>query len=97
VDDSIQGMSGPFIIQAKAKTKAITLKDNKIMPNQHELSRVPSDWQLQEVEEEEEALGGDTILSREGYSAYSVKRIRGTQQEPAKSQSKSRRKLLKPK
>jgi hypothetical protein len=37
------------------------------------------------------SFGGDTILSREGYSAYSVKRIRVTQQEPAKSQSKSRR------
>jgi hypothetical protein len=72
-------------------------KGNKTTPNQQGLSRVPSDCQLQEVEGEEDALGGDTTLSRENYSAYSMERIRGTQQEPAKSQFKSRRKLPKPK
>jgi hypothetical protein len=97
VDDSIRGMSGPFTIQAQAKTKATILKGNKITPSQHELNRVPSDHQLQEVEGEEETSGGDTIPSREDYSVYSVETIRTTQQEPAKSQFKSRRKLPKPK
>jgi hypothetical protein len=43
------------------------------------------------------SFGEDTILSQQGYSAYSMERVRSTQQEPAKSQFKSRRKLPKPK
>ena len=46
-------------------------------------------------EREEEALEGDTTLNREDCSAYFVEKIRGTQQEPTKSQFKSRRKLPK--
>jgi hypothetical protein len=43
------------------------------------------------------SYGGDTTLCWENYSAYSVERIRGTQQELGKSQFKNRRKLPKQK
>jgi hypothetical protein len=77
------------------KTKTITLKYNKITLNQQELSRVPSDHQPQEVEEEEGVLEGDSTYNQANYSAYFVERTRGIQQEPVKSQFKNRRKSLK--
>jgi hypothetical protein len=88
-------MLGPFTFQAKAKTKTTIPKGNKMTHSQQEPNRVPLDRQLQEVEGEEEVLGGDTILSQEDYSAYSLERTRGAQQEPAKLQFKSKRKLPK--
>jgi hypothetical protein len=85
-------MSGPSIIQVKMKTKTTILKDSKITLNQQELSRVPSEHQLQEVEEEEEVLEGDSTSNQGNYSVYSMERTGGIQQEHAKSQSKSKRK-----
>jgi hypothetical protein len=73
------------------KTRTTILKGSRATPNQQGYTRVPSDRQSQEVEEEE-ASEEDTTLIQEGYSAYYVERIRGRQQELAKSQFKSRRK-----
>jgi hypothetical protein len=70
-------MSGPSIIQVKMKTKTTILKDSKITLNQQELSRVPSEHQLQEVEEEEEVLEGDSTSNQGNYSVYYVERTWG--------------------
>jgi hypothetical protein len=77
------------------KAKTTIFNDNKVTPSQQEFSRVPSDCQLQEVEREEEAAKEDTTFIQEDYSAYYMEKIRGTQQEPAKLQFKSRRNLPK--
>jgi hypothetical protein len=74
------------------RTETTILKGNRIIPNQQGLSRVPSDHQPQE---EEEASEGYTTLIQEGYFAYFAEKIKDTQQEPARLQFKSRRKLLK--
>jgi hypothetical protein len=94
-EGSIQGTLEQSTTKAKVKIKTIVFKDNKVTPSQQELSRVPSDFQLQEVEGEEEASEEDTTLSQEDYSAYFVEKIKGTQQEPTRLRSKSRRNLLK--
>jgi hypothetical protein len=90
-EDLIQDTSEQSTTQAKVKTRTAILKGSRATPNQQGHTRVLSDPQPQEAEEEE-AMEGDTTLSQEGYSAYSVERIMGTQQELVKSQFKSRRK-----
>jgi hypothetical protein len=73
------------------KTRTTILKGSRATLNQQGHTRVPSYCEPQDAEEEE-ASKEDTTLSQEGYYAYSVERIRGTQQELTKSQFKSRRK-----
>jgi hypothetical protein len=82
-------MSGPFTIQVKTKTKTVVPKGSKITLNQQEFSKVPLEHQLQEVEEEEGALEGDSTPNQGNYSAYYVDKTRDIQQEYAKSQSKT--------
>jgi long-subunit acyl-CoA synthetase (AMP-forming) len=88
-------MSGPYTIQIRMKTKIITPRDNKVIPNTQEPSKIPSDHQPQEAEEEEGILEEDSTLNQGKLTAFSMERIRGIKQEPAKSQSRNRRKLPK--
>jgi hypothetical protein len=98
VDSSTQDISKPYIIKNRTKTKKIiTLRDNKVNlnlqePNNNNNHKIPSNHCPQEVEEEEGVLEEDSTFNQGKCSAFFVKRTRGTQQEPVKSQSRSRRK-----
>jgi hypothetical protein len=59
-------------------------------------SRLPTGHQLQEAEKEEASMEEDLVINPGSYIASSVARIRATQQGRARSQSRSKRKLLKP-
>jgi hypothetical protein len=71
-------MSEQYIIPVKVRTGAITTKGTSTILNQQGRSRAPSDHQPQEAEGDE-ASEEDSTLKLEGYFAYSVERIRGTQ------------------
>jgi hypothetical protein len=90
-EDLTQDTSEQSTTQAKVKTRTDILKGSRTTLNQQRYTRVLLDHQSQEAEEEE-ASEGDTTLSQEGYSSYSMERIRGTQQELAKLKFKGRRK-----
>jgi hypothetical protein len=83
-------MSGQYTIPVKVRTGTIIIKGTSTVPSQQRLNKTPSDCQHQEVEEGI-ASEGDSTLNQEDYFAYSVERIMGTQQEPAKLQYKNRR------
>jgi hypothetical protein len=95
-EDSTQGMSGRFIIPAHAAIGEIIPKGNNTDPNHQGHNKVPLGYQLQEAEGAE-ASEEDMVISSGCCSACSVAKIRDTRQGRAKSQSKSRRKSLKPK
>jgi hypothetical protein len=88
-------MSGPYTIQIGMKTKTITIRENKVILNPQEPSKIPSDHRPQEVEEEQGVLEEDSTLNRGKCSTISVERTRGIQQELVKSQSRNRGKLSK--
>jgi hypothetical protein len=59
-------------------------------------SRLLKDHQLQEAEEEEALVEEGLVINPGSCTASSVVRTRATQQGRARSQSRSKRKLLKP-
>jgi hypothetical protein len=78
-------MSRPYIIQIRRKTKTITPRDNKVTSNPQEPSKAPSNHWPQEVGGEVGVLEEDSTLNQGNYSAFSVERTGGIQQEPVKS------------
>jgi hypothetical protein len=85
----IHGMSRKYTIQVKVRIGTIIIKDTSTVPSQQGLNKALSDRQHQEAEEDV-ASEGDSTLNQEDYFAYSVERIRSTQQEHAKLQYKNR-------
>jgi hypothetical protein len=83
-------MSEQYTILVKVRTGAITSKGTNTVPSQQGRNKAPSDHQPQETKGDE-ASEEDSTLNQEGYFAYSVERIRVTQQEPAKLQYRSKR------
>jgi hypothetical protein len=86
-----QGMSEQYTILVKVRIGATITKGTSTVLSQQGHNRVPLDHQHREAKGDE-ALEEDSTLNQEDYFAYSVERIRGTQQEPAKLQYRSRRK-----
>jgi hypothetical protein len=80
-------MSEQYTILVKKRAWAIT---TSTVPSQQGHNRAPSHHQPQEVEGDETSEE-DSTLNQEGYFAYFVERIRGTQQEPTKLQYISKR------
>jgi hypothetical protein len=78
-------MLGQYTIPVKVRTGTIITKGTSIVPGQQGSNKAHSDRQHQETEEDV-ASEGDSTLNQEDYFAYSVERISGTQQEPAKLQ-----------
>jgi hypothetical protein len=95
-EDSTLGMSGRSIIPVQATTGEIILKGITTAPNHQGHNKAPLDHQLQEAEGGEASEEG-MVISLGDCSAYSVGKIRDTRRGHAKSESKSRRKSLKPK
>jgi hypothetical protein len=83
-------MSEQFTIPAKMMAGQITLKAANKAHNLQECSKPLTGHQLQEAEEEEASKEGSALNSGD-CSAYSVGRIRDTQQGRVKSRSKSKR------
>jgi hypothetical protein len=75
---------------AKVKTEAITTKDINTVPSHLGHNKAPSDHQPQEIEGDK-ALEEDSVHNREGCSACSVEKIRGTQLGHAKLQYRNKR------
>jgi hypothetical protein len=86
----IQDMLAQYTISVNVMTRTIITKGTSIVPIQQGPNKALSNRWSQEVEEDV-ASEGDSTLNQEDYFSYSVKRIRGTQQEPAKLQYKNRR------
>jgi hypothetical protein len=75
-------------------TEEASLKGHNTAPNLQGNNKALSGHQSQGAEAAE-ASEEDTELSPEGYIVYSVVKIRATQQEHAKSQYRSKRRLSK--
>jgi hypothetical protein len=84
-------MSEQYTISVKVTIGTTITKGTNIVLSQQRHNRAPLDHQPQEAEVDE-ALKEDSTLNQEDYFAYSVERTRGTQQEHAKLQYRSRRK-----
>jgi hypothetical protein len=78
------------IIPVKVRTGTIIIKGTSTVPSQQGHNKAPSDHEPQ-VAEGDVALEEDSTLIQEGYFAYSMEKIWGIQQEPAKSQYRNRR------
>jgi hypothetical protein len=89
-------MSEQYTILVNVRSGATITKGTNTVLSQHGHNRAALDHQPREAEGDE-ASEEDSTLNQEDYFAYSVERIKGTQQEPAKLQYRSRRKLLSPK
>jgi hypothetical protein len=87
-------MSDRFIILTQVMTEEVSLKGSNINLNLQGHSKAPLGHQPQGVEVAETSEE-DTEISLEDYTAYSAVKTRATPQESAKSQFKSRRRLLK--
>jgi hypothetical protein len=72
----------------------VNLKGNNIAPSHQGHNEAPLGHQTQEAEEAE-ALEEDTETSLEDYFAYSAVKTKATLQEHAKSQFRSKKRLLK--
>jgi hypothetical protein len=83
-------MSGQYTILVKVRTGTITTKGTNTIPSQQGPNKTPLDYRPQEAEGDV-ALEGDSTLNQEDYFAYSMERIRSTQQEPTKLQYKNKR------
>jgi hypothetical protein len=75
-------------------TEEVSLKGSNIAPSPQGYNKAPSDHQPQGVKAAE-ASEEDMEISLEDYTAYFAVKTRATPQEHAKSQSKSKRRLLK--
>jgi hypothetical protein len=95
-EDSTPGMSERSTIPTQMMTGQITPRATSKAHNRRECSKLPTCHQPQEAEGGEASEEGLVLNPRDCFS-YFVGRIRDTQQGRAKSRSKSRRRLLKPK
>jgi hypothetical protein len=93
-EESTLGMSNRFIIPTQVMTEEVNLKGSNTAPSLQGHNKAPSGHQPQGAEAAE-ALEEDTEINPEGYIAYSVVKTRATPQEHAKSQFRSKRRLLK--
>ena len=84
-------MSEQYTILVKVRIGATITKGTSTVLSQQGHNRAPLDHQPQEAEGDK-ASEEDSTLNREDYFSYFVERIRGTQQEHAKLQYRSRRK-----
>jgi hypothetical protein len=75
-------------------TEEASLKGHNTAPNLQGNNKALSSHQSQEAEAAG-TLEEDTEISPKGYIVYSVVKIRATPQEHARSQSRSKRRLLK--
>ena len=75
-------------------TEEVNLKGSNTAPSLQGHNKAPSDHQPQEAEGAEASEEG-TEISPEDYIAYSAVKTRATPQEHAKSQPKSKKRLLK--
>jgi hypothetical protein len=91
-------MSGQSTIPMPTMTGPITFRAVSTAHSLQACSKLPTDHQPREAEGGEASVEEGTVISPGNCSAYSVARTREkTQPGRAKSRSKSRRKLLKPK
>jgi hypothetical protein len=80
-----------YIIPVKVRTGTTITKGTNTVLSQRGHNGAPLDHQPQDAEGDE-ASDEDSTLNQEDYFAYSVDRIRDTQQEHAKLQYRRRRK-----
>jgi hypothetical protein len=89
-------MSGQSTIPTQVMKEETTLKDIGRAPRLQGCNKASIGHQIQE-EEDAEASEESMVISPGNYFAYSVVKTRDTPQGRVKSQSRSRRKSLKPK
>jgi hypothetical protein len=89
-------MSGQFITPIPTMKGPIMLRTTIIAHSLRACSRLLSDYQLQEAEEEEASVEEGSAINPETCTASFVVRTRDIQQGHARSQFRSKRKLLKP-
>jgi hypothetical protein len=89
-------MSGQYITPMPTMKGLIMLKEAIIAHSLRACSRLLIDHQLREAEEEEALVEGGSVINPGSCTAYSMARTRATQQGRARLQSRSKRKLLKP-
>jgi hypothetical protein len=87
-------MSDRFIIPTQVMTEEVNLKGSNIAPSLQGHNKASSGHQPQ-GEEAAKTSEEDTEISLEDYTAYFAVKTRTTPQEHAKSQFKSKRRLLK--
>jgi hypothetical protein len=89
-------MSNQFITPIPTMKGPIMLRKAIIAHSLQACSRLLSDHQLREAEEEEASLEEDSAINLESCTASFVARTRAILQGHARSQFRSKRKLLKP-
>jgi hypothetical protein len=92
----ILGMPGQSIIPMPTMKGPTMLRAVIIAHSLRACSKLLTDRQLREVEEEEASVEEGLVISLVSCSAFSMARTRVTQRGRARSRSKSKRKLLKP-
>jgi hypothetical protein len=95
-EDSTLGMLGKSIIPSQVTTGEIKSKGNSTTLNHQGHNKVPSGHQLQETEGAEPS-GEDMEISLENFFVCSAAKTKGIPQGRARLQSKSRKRLPKPK
>jgi hypothetical protein len=95
-EDFIKGMSGQSIAPMPTMKGPIMLRAAIIAHSLRACSRLLTDHQLREAEEEEASVEEGSVIHPGNCTASFVARTRATQPGHARSQSRSKRKLLKP-
>jgi hypothetical protein len=89
-------MSGQSITPMLTMKGPIMLKATIIAHSLRACSRLLTDHQLREAKKEEASVEGCSTINPGNCTAFSMARTRATQQGRARLQSRSKRKLLKP-
>jgi hypothetical protein len=88
-------MSGQSITPMPTMKGLLMLRTAIIAQSLRVCRRLLIDHQLREAEEEEASVEGGLVINRGSCTAFSVARTRAIEQGCARSQSRSKRKLLK--